>query len=237
VPGQRADRSRELKALPKELEGRLDDHHEKLRPVSRPADRLLAPPSTSRCRIGFRVGHTILERHPGSRRPLGLRRPDLDRRTADGSHRQSLAAAYDAPGSMRFSVGSACPRHSTEVIIEPRIERAHSSQRPLGSPTVRLAMAIHSCRVMLPTLTGLRLHASDAPTEGGQEARTPVEQASSRRRCRLPRRSGPRGGHARDALPGIKGRGRHAGENRLTAGACGGSAWYPDGAEYPTEST
>jgi len=53
---QHKDLSRELKALRKELEGRLDDHDEKFRVISELIDRLLAPPSRSRRRIGFRVG-------------------------------------------------------------------------------------------------------------------------------------------------------------------------------------
>jgi hypothetical protein len=53
---QHKDLSRELKALRKELEGRLDDQDEKFRIVRQLIDRLLVPPSTSRRRIGFRVG-------------------------------------------------------------------------------------------------------------------------------------------------------------------------------------
>jgi hypothetical protein len=53
---KRKDPSRELKTLRKALEGRLDDHDERFRVVRQLIDRLLVPPSTSRRRIGFRVG-------------------------------------------------------------------------------------------------------------------------------------------------------------------------------------
>jgi hypothetical protein len=53
---QDKDLPRELKALRKELEGRLDDHDEKFRVVRQMIDRLLVPASASRRRIGFRVG-------------------------------------------------------------------------------------------------------------------------------------------------------------------------------------
>ena len=55
VLDQHKDLCRELKALRKELEGRLDNHDEKFWVISELIGRLIAPPSTTRRRIGFRV--------------------------------------------------------------------------------------------------------------------------------------------------------------------------------------